>query len=35
MYFPSAAYNEILGYGEATEMDMTAFGFFKSFTMRI
>ena len=34
MYFPSVAYDEILGYGQATEMDMTAFGFFKFFTLR-
>ena len=34
MYFLSVAYNEILGYGQATEMDMMAFGFFKFFSMR-
>ena len=34
MYFLSVAYDEILGYGKATEMDMTAFGFFKFFAVR-
>ena len=32
MYFPTDAYDDILGQGQATEMDMKAFGFFLKFS---